>query len=177
MFSDKELRALCVKPRSQNSFRPLRWDAVRAAAMDKAGVEIFGPLDATTRQMRDGHTTRPTRVRLGQREFRQNLLTKYNACCAFTGDLPEVVLDACHLYSYAKVGRHHEHGGILLRRDLHTLFDRGIIAVTEDATVDVAPAYRQFPVYQELHGRQLAIDLSSEQRQWLELHWGEHRQV
>ena len=65
VFSDKELRALCVKPRSQNSFRPLRWDAVRAAAMDKVGVEIFGPLDATTRQMRDGHTTRPTRVRQG----------------------------------------------------------------------------------------------------------------
>ncbi|MGW5923824.1 HNH endonuclease [Nocardia fluminea] len=174
-FSAAELRALCVKPRSQNSFRRLRWDSVRAAASDAISAQVFDPLDATTRQMQDGHTTRPTRVRLGQREFRQNLLAKYDARCAFTGSLPSEVLDACHLYSYAKVGKHHEHGGILLRRDLHTLFDRGIIAVTNNDAIDVSEPYHGFPVYQELHGKALTIDVTPEQRKWFELHWSEHR--
>ncbi|MFD5179766.1 HNH endonuclease [Nocardia sp. NPDC058379] len=174
-FSAAELRAFCVKPRSQNSFRPLRWESVRTAASPAIGAEVFGPIDATTRQMRDGHTTRPTRVRLGQREFRQDLLAKYNTRCAFTGNLPSEVLDACHLYSYARVGRHHEHGGILLRRDLHTLFDRGIIAVTPDDAIDVSQPYHGFPVYQELHGMPLSIAVTPEQRKWFELHWIQHR--
>ncbi|MFQ6398971.1 HNH endonuclease [Nocardia sp. KC 131] len=174
-LSAKELRALCVKPRSQNSFRLLRWDAFRAAVTGAKGGEAFGPLDSTVRQIQGGHTTRPTRVRLGQREFRQALLAKYGPRCAFTGDLPDSVLDACHLYSYAKVGKHHEHGGVLLRRDLHTLFDLGKIAVDQNDLIDVCEPYRDFPTYSALHQKSLAVAVSPVQREWFELHWTEHR--
>ncbi|WP_067885324.1 HNH endonuclease signature motif containing protein [Nocardia vaccinii] len=174
-FSAKELRAFCEKPKSQNSFRALNWDAFRAAAKGTTGADMFGPLDAVTKQIQGGHTTRPTRVRLGQKEFRKSLLARYKTRCAFTGDLPETVLDACHLYSYAKVGKHHEHGGILLRRDLHTLFDRGEIAVDTNDLIDVSDHYRGFATYGELHGKPLTITVTPEQRTWFELHWTTHR--
>ncbi|MBU3066416.1 HNH endonuclease [Nocardia sp. NEAU-G5] len=174
-FSAEELRAFCDKPKSQNSFRTLDWDAFRAAAMRVTGTDLFGPLDAASKQIQGGHTTRPTRVRLGQKEFRKTLLAKYKTRCAFTGDLPETVLDACHLYSYAKVGKHHEHGGILLRRDLHTLFDLGEIAVDGNDVIDVSERYREFATYGELHGKPLTIPVTPEQRTWFELHWTTHR--
>ncbi|MFD6354071.1 HNH endonuclease [Nocardia tengchongensis] len=174
-FTAAELRALCVKPKSQNSFRALRWDAVRALAADEMGGDVFGALDATTRQIQGGHVVRPTRVRRGQKDFRQQLLSKYNNRCAFTGTLPPAVLDACHLYSFAKVGKHHEHGGVLLRRDLHTLFDRGHIAVDHDGRIDVSEEYRRYPAYEGIHGQLLTITTTPEQRGWFELHWAEHR--
>ncbi|MFE9576345.1 HNH endonuclease [Nocardia sp. NPDC006044] len=174
-FTATELRNLCVKPKGQNSFRPLRWPETRQAINTRLGSEVLRPLDTTTAQLQHGHTTKPTRVRIGQRQFRAMLLGQYGPTCAFTGVLPEAALDACHLYSYAKVGKHHEHGGVLLRRDLHTLFDRGIIAVDSDDRIDVAAAYRRYTTYGDLHEQQLTVKTSSAQRDWFALHWTEHR--
>lgn len=69
------------------------------------------------------------RVRVGQAEFRLRLLARYGNVCAFSGPSPTAALEAAHLYSYAAEGRHHDDGGFLLRRDLHRLFDLGLLAV------------------------------------------------
>lgn len=175
VFTAKELRELCVEPKAQNSFRPLRWDAFRTAAAATMGGDYLLPIDATTAQIRGGHAVRPTRVRLGQSAFRKALLRSQGPRCAFTGDHPEAVLDACHLYSYAQLGKHHEHGGVLLRRDLHTLFDRGIIAVGPQDTIDVSEDFRKYPTYGELQGRPLSIAVNDEKRTWFALHWALHR--
>ncbi|MFC8530778.1 HNH endonuclease [Nocardia sp. NPDC057227] len=174
-FTAAELRSLCVKPKSQNSFRPLRWPDIRKEIDARLGGGILRPLDSTTAQLRHGHATRPTRVRIGQRQFREMLLAQFGPRCAFTGDLPAAALDACHLYSYAKVGRHHEHGGVLLRRDLHTLFDRGLVAVDANDTIDIATDYCRYPTYASLHGQPLTVKISTAQRDWFALHWTEHR--
>ncbi|MEU1961533.1 HNH endonuclease signature motif containing protein [Nocardia sp. NPDC019304] len=174
-FTAAELRSLCVKPKSQNSFRPLRWPDTRRAINARLGNEVLRPMDSTTAQLQHGHATKPTRVRIGQRQFRAMLLGQFGPKCAFTGELPEAALDACHLYSYAKVGKHHEHGGVLLRRDLHTLFDRGIIAVDGNDVIDVAADHRRYPAYGSLHGQPLTVKVNNQQRDWFALHWTEHR--
>jgi ribosomal protein L37AE/L43A len=174
-FTAEELRNLCVKPKSQNSFRALRWPETHKAIVSLLGNEVLRPIDSTTAQLQHGHTTKPTRVRIGQRLFRERLLEQFGSRCAFTGDLPAAALDACHLYSYAKVGKHHEHGGVLLRRDLHTLFDRGIIAVHPNNVIDIAVEYRRYPTYGNLHMQPLAVKVNDAQRDWFKLHWTEHR--
>ncbi|MFD6351874.1 HNH endonuclease [Nocardia tengchongensis] len=170
-----ELRSLCIRPKSQNSIRELRWTEFAAAVRVAASGDPLLMVDRTAAQVRGGHDIRPVRVRLGQAGFRAELLRRYGASCAFSGPLPAPALEACHLYSYAEVGRHDPHGGILLRRDLHSLFDRGLIAVDNSDTIDVAPEIRSYPLYADLHERQFGITPSPKQRNWLSMHWYEFR--
>ena len=80
-------------------------------------------------KLRSGFRDQIIRTRVGQPAFRAGLFEKFGNVCAFTGIQPEEVLEAAHLYSYARIGEHKESGGILLRRDIHSLFDRGLIGV------------------------------------------------
>ena len=170
------LRALCVTPKSQNSFRELRWrEFITAVRLSSGFGNLLAPLEATATQLRGGHTIRPVRVRVGQTGFRAELLRRFGPVCAFSGPLPPPALDACHLYSYATVGQHDPHGGLLLRRDLHTLFDRGLIAVDRDYRIDVSLELQKFPIYSELHGRDFSLDTDAKQKKWLGLHWDEFR--
>jgi hypothetical protein len=169
------LRALCVSPRSQLSLRPLRWDAFRTAV---AGAGHGVPLtNAEARaDVAGGHATVTVRVRRGQAAFRERLFAEYGAVCALSGAAPPAALDAAHLYSYAAVGRHHRHGGLLLRKDVHCLFDLGQLAVDPATlTIDVAADLRAFPVYASLHGSQMHTIPSGGQREWLRRHWHQHR--
>ncbi|MGZ4522904.1 MAG: HNH endonuclease [Mycobacteriaceae bacterium] len=84
-------------------------------------------------------------------------------------------LEACHLYSYAEIGRHDIEGGLLLRRDLHRLFDQGLLAITRDGTIDVADSLKEYDLYSGLHGQNLKVTTTGGQREWLALHWAEWR--
>ncbi|AYF75131.1 HNH endonuclease [Nocardia yunnanensis] len=173
-LSGTELRALCVKPRSQNSIREIHWDEFERAVRASAVGDPLLPVATTAAQIRGGHLLRPVRVRLGQAGFRAELLRRFGDNCAFSGPLPRPALEACHLYSYAEVGHHDPHGGILLRRDLHSLFDRGLIAV-DSGIIDVAEQIRTYPLYKQLHRRPFGIDPTPKQRSWLQMHWNEFR--
>ncbi|ORI21126.1 HNH endonuclease signature motif containing protein [Rhodococcus sp. 1168] len=100
-------------------------------------------------------------------------MDRYASNCAFSGDMPHEVLEAAHLYSYAKVGDHHDEGGILLRRDLHRLFDLGKIAVLDNSRISVHNSLRPYPLYNELDGQRLKIESTVKQRSW----FGAHRDM
>ncbi|MCU1701339.1 MAG: hypothetical protein JWR34_7402 [Mycobacterium sp.] len=166
------LRSLCVSPKNQNSFRPLRIDDFRQAVSAKSAGDVLRILDSVAEQILGGHKTRVVRVRLGQGAFRAKLLNDYDEVCAFSGPAPAIALDACHLYSYAKVGEHKNEGGLLLRKDLHRLFDEGLILIDPDTMVlDVHRKVWKYPAYGNLHGVPLQVVLTPKQRAWLELHW------
>jgi putative restriction endonuclease len=57
------------------------------------------------------------------------------------GVLP--VLDAAHIRPYSKDGTHDPSNGILLRSDMHTLFDRGYVTVTPEYRFDVSKHIRE----------------------------------
>lgn len=71
-------------------------------------------------------------IRQGQGEFRQNLLNAYKERCAITGWAPIEVLDACHIESHSVSGNNETRNGILLRTDLHNLFDRGLLKINHN---------------------------------------------
>ncbi len=79
--------------------------------------------------------------RRGQPEFRQKLLEAYDGRCAVTGCDVQEVLEACHIVPYRGPSTDHPGNGILLRADLHTLFDLGLIAF-DSATGAVMVAAR-----------------------------------
>ncbi|MFE5191914.1 HNH endonuclease [Streptomyces sp. NPDC056628] len=171
-----ELRALCMQPASQNSLRELRWDDFRRSITHGDVPLPLRVVDTTQKVIADGHGTATIRVRKGQPAFRKQLLEVFGEVCAFTGPAPVQALEAAHLYSYAANGRHHKGGGLLLRRDLHRLFDLGLIAVSpQTKTLHVADALKAYPDYAKLNDSPLTVPVTDDHLKWLTKHWGMHR--
>ena len=66
-------------------------------------------------------------TRQGQAGFRKNLLVLYKGKCAVTATRVEQILDAAHIIPYNGKQSNHPKNGLLLRTDIHTLFDKGLI--------------------------------------------------
>lgn len=78
--------------------------------------------------------------RRGQPEFRSELLAAYEGKCAITGCDVVEVLEAVHIVPYRGPQTNHSSNGLLLRSDIHILFDLGLIAVdTSSMTVVISP--------------------------------------
>lgn len=168
-----ELRSLCVQAKSQHSIRELDLDKVRQALArtdlryPAASMMRSGDRDETA----GGHRQSTVRVRVGQAAFRRGLLEKFDANCAFSGPQPPEVLEAAHLYSFAETGKHESGGGLLMRRDLHRLFDLGLLTVDADSLqVCVAEELSRHPDYAALQGRRLACEVGGSERKWLRMH-------
>lgn len=84
-----------------------------------------------------------THARLGQGAFRVLVTDAYQRRCAITGERTLPVLEAAHIRPYAESGPHLVSNGLLLRSDLHTLFDRGYITVTDELRVQVSRRIRE----------------------------------
>jgi HNH endonuclease len=69
-----------------------------------------------------------------QEMFREALI-KDEPCCALTGETTTRALEAAHIVSVAKGGSDQKENGILLRADLHRLFDMGLFTLTKAGTV------------------------------------------
>ena len=72
---------------------------------------------------------RSIQLRRGQREFRDALLDRYRGKCAISGCSILGVLEAAHLRPYRGAGDNHPANGLLLRSDLHTLFDLDMLGI------------------------------------------------
>jgi putative restriction endonuclease len=102
------------------------------------------PLEATTeetwnvvQQERYGRAY-PFQPRLGQGAFRVAVTEAYQRRCSVTGERTLPVLEACHIKPYTESGPHDITNGLLLRSDLHILFDQGYMTITEDLRVEVS---------------------------------------
>jgi putative restriction endonuclease len=78
------------------------------------------------------------RPRLGQGTFRLLVTDAYERRCAVTGERVLPVLEAAHVRPYAEGGEHRIDNGLLLRSDLHTLFDAGYLTITPDQRILVS---------------------------------------
>jgi len=83
------------------------------------------------------------RHRLGQGSFRAAVTDAYGRQCAVTGDRVLYVLDAAHIRPFAQGGEHSVNNGLLLRSDIHTLFDRGYVAIDPEHRVHVSRRLRE----------------------------------
>lgn len=80
--------------------------------------------------------------RLGQRAFQAVVLGAYNYRCAVTGDRIRPVLQAAHILPLPQGGENRLDNGLLLRSDVHTLFDRGYLGVDLRHRLHVSPRLR-----------------------------------
>ncbi len=99
-------------------------------------------------------------IRRGQSAFRERLIRLYGSKCAITECDAEEALEAAHILPYLGPATNHPSNGLLLRADIHLLFDLGLVAIdTQTMTVTVHPRLRN-TTYQALAGKQLRLPKS-----------------
>lgn len=83
---------------------------------------------------------REAAVRKGQAKFRRDLLKRYGPQCQITGTNVPNVLEAAHIIKYGGEKDNNVNNGLLLRIDLHRLFDHSLLAIHPDSlTVHIHP--------------------------------------
>ena len=106
--------------------------------------------------------------RLGQGTFRIGVTDAYARACAVTGEHSLPVLDAAHIQPYGEGGPHRISNGVLLRSDLHRLFDKGYVTITTDLRLQVSDRlrkeYRNGHTYYPFHDRELHVPKSAADR-------------
>jgi putative restriction endonuclease len=153
------------------------WDRLVAAAgarvVAASAVSPFEPMRTAERY------GSPTVVlpRLGQGSFRVVVTDLYERRCAVTGERTLPVLQAAHIRPYSADGPHEPRNGLLLRSDLHTLFDRGYLTVTSERRLEVSRRIREEfengRDYYALAGKELRLPLNrdlSPAREYLDWH-------
>lgn len=92
-------------------------------------TEPYTPIEADEREVE----LRAIKLRRGQQDFRKKLLKNFNNTCAISGCQIIDILEAAHVNPYRGIKDNHLTNGILLRTDLHTLFDLNLIFINPDS--------------------------------------------
>lgn len=99
--------------------------------------------------------------RLGQGAFRVAVTEAYERQCAVTGGKVLPALDAAHIRPFAEGGLHIKSNGLLLRKDIHSVFDAGYVTVDTNhrfvVSGKVKDVFNNGEEYRRLHGRTLRL--------------------
>ena len=134
------------------------WSRVALAMSRMVAAERGDPEHADGPRFGEAYLTRG---RLGQGAFRVLVTDAYQRKCAVTGERTLPVLQAAHIKPYSELGPHRVSNGILLRSDLHTLFDMGYVTVNRDLKLEVSARLKEEwqngREYYAYHGRSLVF--------------------
>jgi len=105
--------------------------------------------------------------RLGQGTFRIAVTGAYGAC-AVSGEHSLPALEAAHVRPYAEGGAHVLPNGLLLRADIHRLYDAGYVTVTPDyrfrVSGDLIDDFHNGREYERYAGRVITVPRASGDR-------------
>lgn len=110
----------------------------------------------------------------GQHAFRKEILKNYESKCAITREKTKPVLEAAHIEPYAKSHNHLPSNGLLLKSDIHKLFDEGLVSITpEDLKFHVSSLlekkYKNGKYYYQFEGHEINVPERKELQPDLEL--------
>lgn len=111
------------------SLLPAR-DAADAAGQDQ---------EASQSEQEDQRQLRAIFLRRGQRDFRDRLLSAWKRRCVVTECRIEALLEAAHITPHSSEPNYRTSNGLLLRADIHTLFDLKLLSIDEYMRVHLAP--------------------------------------
>ncbi len=130
------------------------WDAVN----DRLNRTLFPVIAEEQARYGEPQLIRP---RLGQGAFRVLVTDVYERRCAVTRERTLPALEAAHIRPYGDGGAHETSNGLLLRRDIHSLFDAGYVTVTPDLHFEVSDRIKEEfengRDYYALHGRPIHV--------------------
>ncbi|MBB4362189.1 hypothetical protein GGD65_003214 [Bradyrhizobium sp. CIR18] len=190
--SNIELKRFHLRRSNQLAIMPVALDEIVSFVGSWEGRESYQRLvgwlrDVRTPYVEDGEpdltppgedhrvsALRAIRLRRGQQTFRLALLEQYASRCVISNCSVVEILEAAHIRPYRGEGDHHPSNGLLLRSDLHTLFDLNLIAINpEDGLVSASERLADSE-YMQFDGQQLFVepsrfpDRSALRARWLE---------
>ncbi|OUM37254.1 hypothetical protein B8W72_04715 [Pseudomonas putida] len=102
--------------------------------------------------------------RRGQPQFRKQLLKAYQGRCAITACSLQQVLEAAHIHPYLGDATNVVSNGLLLRADVHTLFDLGLLWVNpDDLRIEISEMLRDSE-YESIKGQALYLPENEAER-------------
>ncbi|MEV0881203.1 HNH endonuclease [Micromonospora echinofusca] len=127
-----------------------------ATELDRLGEALHAGGAPPPDELPEGRRRRLAQVtaRQGQAGFRLRLLEAYGRRCAITGCDTEDALQAAHISPYDGPATNRVTNGLLLRADVHNLFDAGLIWIDEQFRVRVKPKAAH---YANWHGKELRL--------------------
>lgn len=130
----------------------------------KIESEAAEPYDPANQEDARNRVLREVVQRRGQGKFRKALINAYGGRCAITGCPVVPLLEAAHITPYLGPDTNAVTNGLLLRADIHTLWDLGLMAVDPNTgEVWVSPQVDD-PTYRVLHGQPLKHPAHSAQQ-------------
>lgn len=155
-YFDRIARKLAAEkggvPKGETSF-----DGLATAALLKTAAQVAesGYFDLSSLADERRKKLREIVERRGQPEFRNKLIVAYAGRCTVTGCDAVAALEAAHIVPYTGPKSNHVTNGLLLRADIHTLFDLDLIGINpESLSISLAPAIKA-TVYAGLEGQKL----------------------
>ena len=120
---------------------------------DPSAVDTYSP-DGVDRR---NEVLRQIRERRGQTLFRNALRQRYGDRCLVTGCKILAIIEAAHIRPYRRELDNHAENGLLLRSDIHTLFDLDLLGIDpEHLTVKLHPAISK--EYSGVEGSKLKVE-------------------
>lgn len=87
--------------------------------------------------------SRRSEIRPGQRLFHDRAMTNYEGACIVSGETAAPALIAAHIHPFAISGNHDLTNALLLRSDLHPLFDQGYWTIGRDGRVRFSSKFQE----------------------------------
>lgn len=122
-----------ISDKSATEFRRLlKIEHIESTKVDPAANNLV------TSEPTEKRVVREILARRGQPRFRNDLLDVYDGCCCVSGCKVVELLEAAHIDPHSDGGDYSLHNGLLLRSDIHTLFDQYLFAIDEYNRIKVS---------------------------------------
>ena len=99
---------------------------------------------------------RTTNAREGQSEFKGKILRAYNNTCCITGETTPELLEAAHIQEYRNRSSNHVQNGLLLRVDIHRLYDNRLIFIDRNFVIHISNIVRS-DQYKQYDGKAITL--------------------
>jgi hypothetical protein len=178
-FGDRQLVSWSLSSAAHDAFTQLGYISKRRVQKRQYSQDGIPARNSSATEIKEGlkAVKRQIRERRGQAAFRKNLLLFYKRC-AISECTATDVLEAAHIVPIASRVVGDIRNGLLLRADIHTLFDLHLLSI-EPETMCVRIDHRlRGTEYQRYEGRKLRVPITPSQRpgtKYLRDHYARHR--
>lgn len=128
-----------------------------ALTQERQELQVQGVFDPTHLEDCRKRTLASIVRRQGQSQFRTQLLALYGGRCAVSGCAVDAVLEAAHIIPYLGPKTDHPTNGLILRGDIHTLFDLDLVAVDTKTMTALVSAHLDGTEYEGYRGKAIIL--------------------
>ncbi len=114
---------------------------------------------------------RSVKARRGQWKFRRALIKRYGSACLVTGSQTMDLLEAAHIVPYRGEEYNDPSNGLLLRADIHTLFDLNLLRIEPKTCRIALDSKVRDEEYRRFHGRYLKLERARPSDLCLSIRW------